>query len=378
MLHVGYDIRPALFDYAGVGRYVRELAVALTNLPDDEGPFLEMFASSWRGGRKIPPGLRKDRCRMHRGPLPGRVMELLNRVPGLDAGRVPAKVDVFHWTDYTYPAVRTAARVMTLHDAAFVMDPQFHGWDTAKLLMRVRHAIAQADRVIVPSEPSRTDAELLGVHDDQVVVVPHGVSPFFKPGPGRLGDGDYLLTVGTLEPRKNYLRTLLAMEKLWARDAAPDWVIIGRRGWDYEGFLERMEGSKYRSRIRWIEHLSDTELLRHYQGALAFLFPSLHEGFGLAVLEAMACGVAPVVGEGTAPAWVAGDSAMLVVPKDVDSIAEGVERIVHEHAWRRQAAAVALRRARTFTWERTARETHAVYHQAVERHRARGPVARPA
>jgi alpha-1,3-rhamnosyl/mannosyltransferase len=157
------------------------------------------------------------------------------------------------------------------------------------------------------------------------------------------------------------MRLLLALERAWERDMAPDWLLIARRGWDFEDFLKRMEASKHRRRIRWIESLPDAELLRAYQGALAFVFPSMHEGFGLAVLEAMACGVPPVVSVKTSPAWVAGPSAMLVAPKDVESIAEGIERIVAEDAWRRQAGAVARQRARAFSWERCARETAAVY-----------------
>lgn len=349
---VGFDLRPALHNYAGIGRYVRELAAALTQLPDGEGPMLEFFASIWQPGGMMPQALRERRWTMKRSLTPW---------------AAPGGNEVFHWTDYTYPAVRRAATVMTLHDAAFVMDPKFHGWDSAKLLSQVRRATNMATQVIVPSEPARDDAELLGAQEEQIVVVPHGVAPYFRPAERELPQQGYLLTVGTLEPRKNYMRLLLALERAWARDAAPDWLLIARRGWDYEDFLVRMEASKYRSRIRWIESMPDAELLSAYQGALAFLFPSMHEGFGLAVLEAMACGVPPVVAVKTAPAWVAGPSAMLISPKNVDSIAEGIERIVSEDAWRRQAGAVALKRARTFSWERCAKETAAVYRAAAAR-----------
>lgn len=352
-LRVGYDVRPALFDYAGIGRYVRELAAALTRLPEQDGPFLELFGSLWRPGGTLPPGLQERRHRLRRSLVP-----LL----------APGGVDVFHWTDYDYPKVRGAATVMTLHDASFVMDPKFHGWDSARLLGRVRAAVNRADMVIVPSQPARHDAELLGAREEQIAVVPHGVAPYFRPAERELPDSGYLLTVGTLEPRKNYLRLLLALEKAWARDAAPDWWLIARRGWDYDDFLQRLESSRFRQRVRWVESLPDAELLRAYQGALAFLFPSRHEGFGLAVLEAMACGVAPVVSEKTAAAWLAGPSAMLVDPASVDSIADGIERIVAEKSWRRQAAAVALQRARGFSWERCARETLAVYRAALAAH----------
>lgn len=367
MLKVGFDIRPALFDYAGIGRYVREVGVALTQL--DDGPFLDMYAPSWRGGRKVPSRLNPEHHKIHRGFLPGRAMRWISKLPGMDAGSHPAKVDVFHWTDFTFPTVRSCATVMTMHDAAFAVDPTFHGWETSRLLDRVRRHMRQADVVIVPTAPTLHDAELLGLNPKQVQVVPHGVSPFFCPPSKKHEKRDYLLTVSTIEPRKNYARILQAMEVCWDRDAAPDWVILGRPGWEHESFLAQMESSRHRKRITWISHAeSEDRLLELYQGALALVHPSLHEGFGLPVLEAMACGTPVVVGEGTSPAWVAGNAAMLVNPREVDSIAEGIERIVAEDWWRKHAAAVLLRRSKEFTWERAAKQTHQAYQKAVEVH----------
>nr|MBC8406001.1 hypothetical protein [Planctomycetota bacterium] len=115
MLKVGFDIRPALFDYAGIHRYVRELGVALTQL--DDGPFLEMFAPAWRGERKIPAALVANRHRMNKGFLPVRAMKLFNRLPGLDSGRYPATRYVFHSTDFTFSALRSLPTLLTMHDA---------------------------------------------------------------------------------------------------------------------------------------------------------------------------------------------------------------------------------------------------------------------
>lgn len=367
MLNIGYDIRPALFDYAGIGRYVRELAVAITQLPEEESVYLEMFATSWRRGRKTPPGLAQNRYKIRSSCLPGRIMDYVHRIPGLDAGKIPAKVDAFHYTDYNYPTVKNAGRLLTLHDASFVADPEFHGWNTSILLDRVRRNIQHAHEILVLSEPGIRDAEMLGARRDNIHVVPHGVSPFFKP-PDNEKEDDYVLTVGTLEPRKNYRRILKALEYCWERDLAPNWVIIGRRGWGYKKFLSEVQNSKYLNRIKWIENLSDTELLRYYQNARALLFPSLNEGFGLVVLESMACGTPAIIADETAPSWVAGNSGLRVNPIDIDSIAAGIERIVSEDAWRKQASAVAVQRAQKFTWEATAKETVKAYHRVAEKY----------
>ncbi|MBC8370529.1 MAG: glycosyltransferase family 4 protein [Planctomycetes bacterium] len=370
MLNIGFDIRPALFDYAGIGRYVRELATAITQLPEEDAVFLQMFAPSWRGGRRVPPGLAADRHKINRGWLPARVMDHLHKLPGLDAGHRPADVSAFHFTDYNYPSVRSAGRLLTLHDAAFVADPKFHGWDTSVLLDLVRKNIQNAHEILVVSEPGVRDAELLGAKRDDIHVIPHGVSPFFKPADESPPADRYLLTVGTLEPRKNYRRTLKALEQCWDRDLAPDWVIVGRPGWGYEKFVSEMQNSRHAHRIKWVQHLADTELLRYYQNAMSLLFPSLNEGFGLVVLESMACGTPAIIGDNTAPAWVAGNSGLRVDAAEIDSIAAGIERMVSERAWRRQASAVGLQRAAKFTWEATARKTVDAYRRVSEQYAA--------
>lgn len=374
MLRVGYDVRPALFGHAGIARYGRELALALCRLED--GPFLELYGPTWRGRDASPAPLPAARVRLHRGLLPARAVAWLNRLPGLDAGRWPARVEVFHWTDYVYPSVRSAATVMTLHDAAFAIDPEFHGANTAVLHERVRRAIARADRIIVVSEPGRHDAELIGADPAAVRVVPNGVAPCFRPADGQApGTGDYLLTVGTIEPRKNYPRVLLALETLWDRDAAPDWVIVGREGWGHHAFLDQLARSRHRRRIRWVQDARDEELVRIYQGCLALVYVSLHEGFGLPVLEAMACGKPVVVAGGTAPAWVAGPAALCVQPREPASIEDGIRHAVEQHDWRRQAAALLAARAREFRWERAAALTLEVYRDAAAARRARASTA---
>ncbi|TAH36849.1 MAG: glycosyltransferase family 1 protein [Planctomycetota bacterium] len=358
-MKVGFDIRPALFGGAGVGRYARELAAALTRLPD--GPFLELYGAAWRHG-ELPPGtLAAGRHRLHRGPLPARAWRWIHRLPGCDAARLPARVALFHWTDYVYPPVRSAPRVLTLHDAAFALDPAFHGRNTPVLMARVQAALQHADRVIVVSEPARADAEFLGVSTPRIRVVANGVSPFFQPPLQPPARPDYLLSVGTLEPRKNYPRLLQALEQLWDRDEGPDWVLVGHRGWECADFEARLASSRHRARVRWLAAAGDDELLRLYQQAAALLYPSLHEGFGLPVLEAMACATPVLVAAASAPAWVAGPAAVTVDPRDPAAIADGIRRVLA--APRAGLAAALAARAAQFTWERAARETCHIYRE---------------
>jgi alpha-1,3-rhamnosyl/mannosyltransferase len=175
--------------------------------------------------------------------------------------------------------------------------------------------------------------ELAGVPADRVRVVPNGVDPVFVPDGPRV-DGDYVLAVGTLEPRKNLARAVEA-----AQVAGVELRVVGARGWggvDVDG---------------WVGEVPDTELAALYRGARCVLYPSLYEGFGLPVLEAMACGVPVVTSRGTAMEEVAGEAAVLVDPLDVSAIAEG---IATSAARRDELVRVGLERARAFDWKQSA------------------------
>ena len=183
---------------------------------------------------------------------------------------------------------------------------------------------------------------------ERIVVVPNGVDPIFNPE-GPRANGDYVLAVGTLEPRKNLERTIRAAERLGV-----ELRIVGARGW---GGVEPSG-----SHVRWLGRLADEELAEQYRGAHSVVYPSLYEGFGIPILEAMACGTPVVTSDRGAMQEIAGDAAVLVDPLDIAGIARGMENAVTNHAGLREAG---LRRAATYTWEETARRTRAVYDEVA-------------
>jgi len=204
--------------------------------------------------------------------------------------------------------------------------------------------------VIAVSEFTRRElVELLDVPEERIRVVPNAVEPeFTREGPA--ADGDYVLAVGTLEPRKNLHRLADA-----ARRTDVEQRVVGARGWG--GIAVGGNG------VRWLGEVSDAELARLYRGARCVAYPSLYEGFGIPVLEAMACGAPVVTTRGTAMEEVADGAAVLVDSHDPAEIAAGLERAAAE---REQLVERGLERARAFRWDAVADATVAVYGEAAE------------
>jgi glycosyltransferase involved in cell wall biosynthesis len=201
-----------------------------------------------------------------------------------------------------------------------------------------------ATLVIAVSEfTAREAVDLLGVDEARVRVIPHGVDEPFTPH-GPAAGGEYVLAVGTIEPRKNLPRVVLAAER-----AGVDLRVVGAPGW---GDVD----------VRSTGYVNDDELARLYRGAACLVYPSLYEGFGLPVLEAMASGTPVVTAAGGAPAQVANGAAVLVDPLDVDSIAAGIKEATSR---REELRAAGVERAKAFTWEAAARATAAVYREAL-------------
>jgi glycosyltransferase involved in cell wall biosynthesis len=260
------------------------------------------------------------------------------------------KTDVLHCTTYYGPLRPRVPTVVTVHDLAVLRHPEaFPRWTRSYAPLLVPKVLRAAHSVIAVSEFTASELEtLVRVPREKIRVVSNAVDDMFSPD-GPRADGDYVLAVGTLEPRKNLARAIEA-----AAQIGVDLRVVGAPGW---GGVEARGAN-----VTWLGSVDDDELARQYRGALCVVYPSVYEGFGLPVLEAMACGAAVVTSAGGATAEVAGDAAVLVDPLDVGAIAAGIETAI---ASREALRPRGIEWARRFSWDEAARLTQAVYEEAA-------------
>jgi glycosyltransferase involved in cell wall biosynthesis len=329
---VGIDVSPLALTRAGTARYLTNLLTALESEPE-----LEVRRYSFGGNGRVAKVTRDTAWYL--GALPRRARR--------------DRLDVLHCPGMRAPLRATVPLVVTIHDVAVLREPgSFNRWTrgySRRTLPRVARA---ARKIVVGSEFSRGEVvELLGVAAEKIEVVPYGVgAPFTAEGPA--SEGNYVLAVSTLEPRKNLRRLIDAFERAGLDDH--ELRIVGARGW---GGV-RVGGE----RVRWLGEVSDDELARLYRGAACAAYVSLYEGFGLPVLEAMACG-APVVCPGRPPFSEFADGVSVAVdPLDEDSIATGLAEAVRR---REELAALGPARAARFGWRRAGREHVRVYSEAA-------------
>lgn len=296
-----------------------------------------------------------------------------------------AKLDLLHGPANVVPMFYRRPFVVTVHDLAVYEHPEWFppklpgiGDFSARVI--VPASVKKARRVIAVSEDTKAEVErLFGRAAADIDVVHHGVA---VPAGVAAAEGKYCLFVGTLEPRKNVAVALDAFVGLARRDprlfSGVDFVIAGAKGWKYGPIFEAIQhanaelaamakrhGLPARIRIRWVGYVSASEKFSLLRGCLAFIFPSLHEGFGLPVLEAMACGKPVVASNAGALPEICGDGAVLIDPKDERGLTAVLEKIILDPDFAAALGARGAARAAAFDWKKTAAATLDVYEKSV-------------
>ncbi len=287
-------------------------------------------------------------------------------------------LDLLHGLAFAAPLAAACPTVITVHDVSFLRFPEaFRPLNRLYLSFATRISTRRARRVIAVSESTRQDViRFFGVPPERVVVIPNGVTGDFHPHDlesrmafcaARGLPERYLLYVGTIEPRKNLVR-LLEAYALWRSESGEmvKLVIAGGKGWYYDQVFKRAEELDLGDDVIFPGFVPAEDLPLLYSAAQAFLYPSLFEGFGLPVLEAMACGTPTITSTASALPEVAGDAALLVDPGDARAIADAIGAVVEDAALAGRLRYAGPRRAAEYSWSRTAAETVQVYREALD------------
>lgn len=365
-MKVMLDIQSALAQRAGVGRYTRMLAEHLAPLRGSDELGLFYFDFKRTGCDFAPAGATPRAVRW----IPGRVVQGGWKTVGFPPfDWFSGAADVFHFPNFIRPPLARGRSVVTIHDAAFLRYPEtIEEKNYRYLSRRIRDTVERADAIIcVSAFTARELEDLLSVPAAKLKVIPSGL-PRAGQSPDLLAVADtrkrlqldrpYLLSVGTLEPRKNYPFLIDVFETL-AFDG--DLVIAGMRGWKTDGIFERRNRSPRRDRIRLLEYVDERDLAPLYSGADLFVIPSLYEGFGFPPLEAMQCETPVVSSSGGSLPEVLGDAALVIEGFDRDEWSAAITALLDDPSRRRDLIDRGLAQAARYTWTNTARLTWDVY-----------------
>ena len=367
-MRIGIDATPIFLQKGGIGYYTQSLLEYLTqidaaneyvlfkttqNQPESPISFIDR-----RNVRIIytPKALQKWRSRRER-------------------------IDLYHGTNFRLRGRGCRGNVVTIHDLAFKRYPRFLKKKFGQFLsfLKTKRDVNRADRVIAVSQHTAKDiVDIFKINPQKIKVVYHGVEPHFRPDVSlesictvkkkyRILPGSYILWVGTIEPRKNLQVLIKIYGQLKDIHEKYSLVLGGGWGWKYEDILPLVQSLG--ERVRITGYLPREDLYPLYSGATLFVYPSLYEGFGMPLLEAMASGVPVVASRASSIPEVVGDAAIFFDPLNISDIGEAMLRVLQDSSMRLSLREKGIQRAKQFTWERAARQTLEIYAEIMGRER---------
>ncbi len=381
---VAIDARPLVTRHiAGAEQHARNIVAAWASM-DTPHRFVLMLNPQWQSLPDYDPGLiqqlPQDLFTIYI-PVPGRIGRLLPRHASLV--RVASKlagsdINLFHSFTAELPSRAALPMVHTIHDLACELDPQVRRTVEGAESRRIhRQGIRRAASTIAVSTQTRND--VLGVYrlsPAKVHLIFNGINPVFVPQQDRTLqrqlhaawplESRYVLLVGSDIPRRNYARVWQAIQKVWASDPSLRLVLAGRNVWTKSEFFKRAHASGLAERVTFIQSPTDPELAQLYRDALITCCGSSFEGFGLSVLEAMACGCPVACSDMSSLREVADDAPLYFTHDDVDSIAEAITSLAEDSEYRRQLRQRGLARASRFTWAAAAQRLLGILEQVAE------------
>lgn len=372
-MRIGIDYTSASIQRAGIGRFTRELVRALLQIDHENSYTLvegrgedAIFDSANVSVRSLPFSERTATILWQRLGVP------------LPLDFFTGAFDVFHGTDFVLPPLRRCTTLLTVHDLTFLTHPECAYPGLAKYLsQKVPQSVKKATMIHANSQNTKKDlVERLGVAPERIEVVYEGVTPGFArvSDPATLQrvrekyqiEGPFMLSAGTIEPRKNYGTLIRALKLLKERGLPHRLLIAGGRGWLCEDILGLPGKLGLTDSVRFLGYVGDEDLPALMSLADVFAFPSLYEGFGLPPLEAIACGTPVVASNTSSLPEVVGDAGILIDPQDIEGLADGLNQALSDEVLRKRIVEFGLRQAGKFTWGTAAEKTLELYRRLGE------------
>ena len=364
-MRIGIDATPILLRKGGIGYYTHNLLESLTRI-DTRNEYI-LFATTQKEPEANIPFMGRPNVR--RVYTPKSLQKWRCRREG---------IDLYHGTNFRLRGRGGKGNIVTIHDLAFKQYPHFLKKQFGQFLsfLKTKRDVHRADRVIAVSEHTARDAmEFFKIARQRVRVVYHGVDPDFRPDVPEASIAEmkkkyhilaprYLLWVGTLEPRKNLPALIEMYAQLKNLHAEYNLVLAGGLGWQYEDIVRMAQAVG--PKVQITGYLPREDLVSLYAGAALFVYPSLYEGFGMPLLEAMASGLPIVAANNSSIPEVIGDAGILVDPLNIAEMGEAVRRVLNDRSLSASLREKGIARAREFTWERAARETLKIYHEVID------------
>jgi glycosyltransferase involved in cell wall biosynthesis len=378
-MNIAFDARPLTLYKTGIGKYTVSLA---RHLEDADSNINLLLYSN----RDIIIKAEKNVKIAGTGDLLGKYNSSLwfqLSLPFYLNKQSGNKIDLFHGTMAMLPLAVRMPTVVTIYDLVLEKFPEtmyWKNWLSLKTLMKV--SARKASKIIAISENTKKDIiDYFGIDEEKIRVIYLGVDSQFSPQPDpneadalakyNLTDG-YILSVGTLEPRKNFHRLINAYKMVASSgQKTPKLVIIGGHGWGNEELGKLVRESGLDERVILAGYVPDEDIPVLYRNASVFVYPSLYEGFGLPPLEAMACGTPVITSNLSSIPEVVGDAAVLIDPYNTAEIAQAIASVLKNEGLRDSLRTSGLVRSKLFNWEKTARETHSLYLEVIEESKAK-------
>jgi glycosyltransferase involved in cell wall biosynthesis len=377
-MRIGFDIRPFLRQATGVGIYYKNLLFSLARIDTHNQYFL--FSSSY-----------KDR--FHREELPP-----FSQCEFRDA-RYPVKLINFLWHKVGWPSLdrffnteldlthspiplllpTKGKKIVTVHDLFFMDFPDFvHREERKNFTQKIENSLCRADGILVVSQFVKDQIiNRFSLNKDKIKVVYLGVDPGFsdKPSPAQTDivktkyglPSKFILFVGAIEPRKNLIRLIEALGLIQKQSYDIPLVIVGKKGMDYPNLVKKIEDIKLQSKVLFLDYLPDEDLKAIYHLASCLVFPSLCEGFGLPLVEAMASECPLVISNAPALPEIALDAALCFHPEDAEEMARQIITVLNDEDGRKNLIEKGTQRVRDFSWTQTAENTLNFYRSVLEK-----------